>query len=138
MTTETLSPSMFDTLHAGLATPRGTSAAQSADKVLRNVTVGIREVFAKTYNLSDPEQCGQYTYDYEQIITGVNAKTHALLAKEPLKFAILSGAPCYIAHLQWIEFEIKEEELTAVPTAQQDRERRIAQRDKPDAEGESQ
>jgi len=106
-------PSMFDTLGRGvpsLFAPDPDEMAAQMDRLRVRRSAMLRAVRVCTYDLSDPAEREQYQLDVEHLLIGQRIRTHVLLAKPELQF-VAGGEtrpPRYIAHLQWIEFELQE------------------------------
>lgn len=102
-------PSMFE--HIGRPPKFGPSADQMADAMKRmqvNSKVTMKEVCVRTYDLSNEKELTQYQLDLEHVLIGIPLKTHVMLCKLAPQFVSDEKGSRYIAHMQWIEYELTE------------------------------
>lgn len=110
--------SMFETLGGGPKTDFKPDADEMAARMARlqvNRKVNVKGVRARTYDLSIDDQRTAYEEILETLITGMTVRTHMILHRPPPQF-VANGptGPCYIAHLEWMEFELDEEPAPVV------------------------
>jgi hypothetical protein len=75
----------------------------------------FKGVFVRTYDLGDPARAKQYEDDMATVIRGIGLHTHVLMSRDK-QFVNASDGPRWIAHVEWLEFELKETPLTPVGT----------------------
>ncbi len=89
--------------------------AEQMKKLEVNQRRYLKGFIARTYDLSDEEQHAQYEYDIENIVTGTNNHTHSIVRMQPLRF-VAEPNPRYIAHLEWLEFQVDTQPAETIPT----------------------
>ena len=104
---------MFDGMLGGgrnpaFPTPDAMAGAMANAQVERKVI--YKGTHVGTYDLGDEKEAAEYTKTLDTIMNGLTVQTHMLMGRD--KKFVESSKPRWIAHLEWMEFELKE---TPVP-----------------------
>lgn len=107
--------SMFSTMGRPPSfAPSAEDMASAMDEAKRLRRVVIKEVVSRTYNLSDKDECKQYTTDLKTVMMGAAASTHQVLARPEKQFVADDLGSRYIAYLEWVEYTMLEESVPTV------------------------
>lgn len=78
----------------------------------------LKCIEVRTYDLSDEKDALQYCKDREWLLVGMSMNTHYMLHHEK-QFVRDMNPPRWVAHMEWAEFELKEQAVPTVGTPQE-------------------
>jgi hypothetical protein len=78
--------------------------------------VTFKAVEVRTYNLSDKAEAKKYTADRKKVMEGMQQNNIAMLYSNR---HFVEAIPGYIAHMEWVEFELKVDPVTPAARAPQ-------------------
>ena len=104
--------SMFQHLSPSIA-PDPEELERERQRVLFNKTVKVKKFNCKTYDLGDNKQRVEYTKKMKELYHGIVQRTHVLLFNDR-RFVEDNKGPRWIAHIEWIVFELNIEPNTMV------------------------
>lgn len=110
-------PSLFEGLVPNIE-PTAAEMDAQAKAVQFNRTVKLKELQVKTFDLGNAEEAKQYAKLMTEIFHGIQAKTHVILFSDR-QFVSEGGNPKWIAHIEWMEFELKVSANPAVKKAKE-------------------
>lgn len=97
--------SMFPHMTAGVdRAPSPEEMEKAMQAVQFNKVVKLKNLEVRTYNLWDDKQAAKYKKDRMHVMNGMQRNELTLLCADR-KF--VEAIPGYIAHMEWIEYELK-------------------------------
>jgi hypothetical protein len=100
-----MSESMFPHMTASADRPPTPEEVEKAMAAVQyNKVVTVKKVEVCTYNLSKPDEVKSYVKTRKRIMGGMQTNTIALVFADR-KF--VEAIPGYIAHMEWIEYDLK-------------------------------
>ena len=110
-------PSLFSGLVPNVS-PTAKDMEDQAKEVQYQRSVKLRGAFVKTFDTGDVKQAAEYAKLLEQIFHGIQAHTHVIIHNDR-QFVNDAGNPRWIAHMEWLEFELKVKSTPAVDKAKE-------------------
>ena len=110
-------PSMFQHLVPKIDPSPDEMEAQ-AKAVQYNRVVKLHDLQVKTYDLGNAKEALAYAKLMKEIYAGIQARTHVILFSDR-QFVSENGHPRWIAHMEWMEFELKTTPNPAVGKAKE-------------------
>jgi hypothetical protein len=117
--------SVGDSMFAGLGSPdkyklvpdpNEMRARMDAAQVVRRAD--LKCVMVRSYDLSEEKDALQYCKDREWILMGMAMSTHRLVHHDK-QFVEGMNPPRWIAHMEWMEFELTETPVAPVGSEQE-------------------
>ena len=96
---------MFEHLTPNLE-PTAKDLDDQAKEVQYQRTVKLSGAHVKTYDTGDTKQAAEYAKLLEKVFHGIQAHTHVIIHNDR-QFVNDNGNPRWIAHIEWLEFELK-------------------------------
>lgn len=110
-------PSLFEHLIPDLQ-PTAKDMEDQAKEVQYQRSVKLRGAHVKTFDTGDVKQTTEYAKLLEAIFHGIQAHTHVIIHNER-QFVNDPGNPRWIAHIEWLEFELNVKSTPAVGKAKE-------------------
>jgi len=96
---------MFPHMTASPDSPPSAEEMERAREAVQfDKVVKLKDVTVRTYDLSDDKQVEQYTKDRKYVMVGMQKNELSLLFAD---HRFVESIPGYMAHMEWIEFELK-------------------------------
>ena len=113
-------PSLFEHLTPNLE-PTAKDLEDQAKEVQYQRTVKLSGAHVSTFDTGDTKQAAAYARLLETVFHGIQAHTHVIIHNDR-QFVNDSGNPRWIAHIEWLEFELKVKPNPAVGKAEDNHE----------------
>lgn len=110
-------PSLFEHL-VPRPEPSADEMEAQAKAVQYNRTVKLHDLQVKTFDLGNVKEAAGYAKLLKEIYAGIQAKTHVILFSDR-QFVTEGDRPRWIAHMEWMEFELKTTANPAVGKAKE-------------------
>ena len=98
-------PSMFENLMPNLE-PTAKDMEDQAKEIQYQRTIKLTGAYVKTYDTGTADEAKKYAKLLEEIFHGIQARTHVIIHNDR-QFVSTDGNPRWIAHIEWLEFELK-------------------------------
>ena len=95
----------------GIEQPTAADMEKSEEAIRFKKTVKVKDIRVETYDLSDPKQVAKYRKDRKHIMDGLIAKKLAVMFSDK---RFVESIPGYMAHMEWVEYELNVKELNEV------------------------
>jgi hypothetical protein len=110
-----MSESMFPNMTAsGDRPPTPEEVEKAMAAVQYNKVVTVKKVEVCTYNLSKPDEVKSYVKTRKRIMGGMQTNTIALVFADR---QFVEAIPGYIAHMEWIEYDLKVDPIASATGA---------------------
>jgi hypothetical protein len=103
---------MFDHIVPDIK-PNPEELEKERERALYNKASTVKDFSVKTFDLGVKKQANEYAKLMQTLYAGIQSKTHAILFNDRRFIEGGNAGPRWIAHIEWIEFELK---ITANPT----------------------
>jgi len=98
--------SMFEHLAPDI-TPDPEELEKERDRALFQKASKVKEFQVKTFDLGQAKAAKEYAALMQTLFSGIQQRTHAILFNDRQFVNSGTGKPRWIAHIEWIEFELK-------------------------------